>query len=192
MATEWYCTVQGNISGPHTAAEVRAQAGRGDLTPDSLLRRGTDSRWVRADSVSDLKFSVTPASQVQPQVHLVTMPPAAPDDHPTTENYSAPAKYPALAALAGWYRFLAVVSGLAAAAGVTFGAILANQINGSAGPGIVVMGGSVVWGVLSVVCLLALAEGIGLMRDVELTLREIRDRLPSSGGRRQRNAVEPN
>jgi hypothetical protein len=43
--------------------------------------------------------------------------------------------------------------------------------------GYAIAGGSVVWGLLTVGSLLAVAEGIRLMTDIGYTLRQIRDRL---------------
>ena len=109
--------------------------------------------------------AVTPAQHIQEQAAL-------PAPAPTT-----PMKYPAMSVIVGCYRLLAVICGLAAAIGVVIGGITASNY---AMIGVAVMIGSAVWGALTVVSLLALAEGISLMIDIEYALRQIRDRLPGS------------
>jgi hypothetical protein len=85
--------------------------------------------------------------------------------------------YPALDALTGWYRTLAVLNGVAAVVLVIVGVSISTQ-NGQ-GALLLIVGGAL-YGAVSVVTLLAAAEGIKLMIDVVANLRDIRDRLPPS------------
>ena len=91
--------------------------------------------------------------------------------------HAPPSKYPAMAVLSGWYKSLAVVCALASIVGVGYGLTLIDR-NGAVGFVIVI--GTLVWGALTVVSLLAFAEGIRLMIDIELALRQIRDRITES------------
>jgi hypothetical protein len=88
-------------------------------------------------------------------------------------------RYPALEALAGWYAFLAVVSGIAAAIGCLLGVRAAVRDTAAGVTAILV---SLVAGAVSVVTLLAFAEGIKLAIDVATDLRDIRERLSKGGG----------
>jgi hypothetical protein len=84
--------------------------------------------------------------------------------------------YPALDGLLGWYRTLAVLNGVAAVILVIVGiATLGQQVRAAL---LLIVGGGV-YGAVSVVTLLAAAEGIRLMIDVVANLRDIRDRLPA-------------
>jgi len=60
VATEWYCSIAGTISGPHLAGELQSLADRGELSPSDHIRRGKDGEWIRADSVKGLKFTERP------------------------------------------------------------------------------------------------------------------------------------
>lgn len=54
MAARWYVQVMGEAQGPFTGAQLRVKAQRGEISPDSLLRRGEDSDWVSAFRVKRL------------------------------------------------------------------------------------------------------------------------------------------
>lgn len=84
--------------------------------------------------------------------------------------------FPALRALSGWYRVAAVLSGTAAVIMVLIGLTLFST-NGAAASAVI--GCAIVFGIVSVISLLALSEGILLMLSVEKTLREIRERISS-------------
>jgi hypothetical protein len=213
VASEWYCNIQGNMSGPHTGSVLRDMVKAGILPPEGMLRRGVDGIWVRADSVGGLKFEqkvvantfriigpdrksgksreilITAESQDQAnrlaaEAGIVTG--TAHDAEvafleaqkqlgeqvvTVTQNR----KYPNLSLVANLYRYLAVVCVLAAGVGVVAGIVQANR-NQDVSVVIVIM--SLFGGVLSTISMLALAEGIELMVDIEDNLRQIRDKLP--------------
>ncbi len=84
-------------------------------------------------------------------------------------------KYESLKYLSALYRLAASFIGFAAC----FAAIAGLFIFSSSPPtAIAVIVGSIIFGVLFVITLLASAEGIRLMIDIAANLREIRDRLP--------------
>ena len=54
MAAEWFCQAAGHRYGPITSGELRRLADTGIVTPDTLVRKGADGRWVRAEKVQGL------------------------------------------------------------------------------------------------------------------------------------------
>lgn len=54
MAKEWYCRIAGQELGPFSAAQLRALAADGRLSPGDPLRRGVSGVWVPAASVKGL------------------------------------------------------------------------------------------------------------------------------------------
>ncbi len=71
MAAEWYYTVMGETIGPLSAAELRRHARDGRITYDSYVRKGTDGKWVTADSVRGL-WDKTRTENAAPQSAEVT------------------------------------------------------------------------------------------------------------------------
>ena len=60
MATEWFCLIEGAVTGPYTAAQLQTLAGDGQLPPDAQVRRSKNGEWVRADAVKGLRFAPKP------------------------------------------------------------------------------------------------------------------------------------
>jgi hypothetical protein len=54
MAAEWYYQIMGQQLGPILSAELRRLADTGTVTPDTLVRKGADGRWVCAEKVQGL------------------------------------------------------------------------------------------------------------------------------------------
>jgi hypothetical protein len=88
--------------------------------------------------------------------------------------------------MAGWYTFLAVVSGIAAGVGCILGLVAALRDTAA---GIIAIVVSLVLGAISVVTLLAFAEGIRLAIDLASDVREIRDRLAKGGAEQEAAAA---
>ena len=83
-------------------------------------------------------------------------------------------RYPALSRIAGVYRFLAVIWGLAGAVWVIVGLSKAAD---SPWEGWVIVVGALLIGILSVVTYLAIAEGVQLGIDIEKNTRSTVDLL---------------
>jgi len=84
--------------------------------------------------------------------------------------------YPALRVLAVWYRIIAFLSAGVALVATIWGLRLMGD-PGTRELGVLVVLAAVVWGAVSFVTLLALAEGIQLALDMASDLKEIRDDL---------------
>jgi len=54
MAAEWFYQVEGKQVGPVEPAELRRLATAGIVTPDTMVKRGVDGAWVRAETVKGL------------------------------------------------------------------------------------------------------------------------------------------
>lgn len=54
MAKDWYCRIAGQVIGPFSAAQLRALADEGRLSPGDPLRQGVSGVWVPAASVKGL------------------------------------------------------------------------------------------------------------------------------------------
>jgi hypothetical protein len=83
-------------------------------------------------------------------------------------------EYPALRALAVWYTVLAVLSGIAAGIGCLLGLAAFTRDNAT---GLTTTVAFLVAGAISIVTLLAFAEGIKLAINVATDVKEIRDRI---------------
>lgn len=67
MASEWY--IQGNdgkVEGPLMPSALKHLAEKGALKPESLVRKGTDGKWVRASGVKGI-FPEPPAHGTPPE-----------------------------------------------------------------------------------------------------------------------------
>ena len=62
MAVEWFCQVSGEQLGPLSARQLKTMAQRGQLTPDSQVRQGSNGKWVPAGRVKGL-FSSPDSSE---------------------------------------------------------------------------------------------------------------------------------
>lgn len=60
LATEWFCLIEGVVTGPYSSAELQTLAGDGQLPPDAQVRRNSNGEWVRADAVKGLRFAPKP------------------------------------------------------------------------------------------------------------------------------------
>lgn len=104
MAAEWFYLVVDQQFGPVSAVEIRALAAAGTITPDMLIRKGADGRWVCAAKVQGLfqlcgsrPTQAAPLFDVKPTggatVPLVEqkspVPPPLPADHIPTADASA-------------------------------------------------------------------------------------------------------
>jgi hypothetical protein len=98
--------------------------------------------------------------------------------HRTSEpRFSPESKYPALTTLAKCYQSLAIICGAVAAVTALGGlAVVGSENFGSA---LILVLVCIAWGLVSVITLLAISEGIRLMIDIEDVLRQIRERLPA-------------
>lgn len=65
MSEKWYYQIMGEVVGPLSADEVRAHAQNGLITPDTLVRKGAEGRWVTAHRVKGL-FDRKPATAPSP------------------------------------------------------------------------------------------------------------------------------
>ena len=99
-AANWFLKVGNQIHGPMSVAEVRQKAAAGLIGPATLIRKGTDGQWVRAETVQGLfqpwpataapwvegeAVSRAGASSVQPPPLPSPPPPQKPDRiHPAT------------------------------------------------------------------------------------------------------------
>lgn len=54
MTREWYFQTMGQEIGPLTAAELKSKVATGLIQPDTLIRRGTDGKWMFAGKVKGL------------------------------------------------------------------------------------------------------------------------------------------
>jgi hypothetical protein len=166
------------VIGPNAAQDNHWFGGGGGMRfrvrgVDRVSGRAVKPLVVEAPDERSALSAAAGAGMLVEGVEALPPPPPPPPPMPVAPTN----KYPAMAVLAGWYRFLAVVCGIAAVAGVIAGLAAVEK---NTGLGLALIAGSVVWGALAVVSLVALAEGIGLMTDIEATLRQIRDRLPRS------------
>jgi hypothetical protein len=54
MTREWYFQVMGQDVGPLTAAELKGKVSMGQIQPDTLVRKGSDGKWIFATNVKGL------------------------------------------------------------------------------------------------------------------------------------------
>ncbi len=54
MATDWRFSVNGVQHGPVTAEQLRTLARGAMFSPDDLVQKGADGKWVRAANVKGL------------------------------------------------------------------------------------------------------------------------------------------
>jgi hypothetical protein len=94
-------------------------------------------------------------------------------------------KYSALQTLAGWYVALAVLSGIGAGIGCLLGIVVATR-DGTVGSTMIIT--FLIAGAISVVALLAFAEGIRLAIDIATDLKEIRDQLSTASAKQSADA----
>lgn len=87
-------------------------------------------------------------------------------------------RYPAILALSAWCRSLAYICGGAGFVGVVIGLVMIAENRQRFAEGLAVALGSAFLGAATVVSLLAYAEGMVLMIDIEATLRRIARRPP--------------
>ncbi len=180
MAAEWFTRVGGVITGPHTPAALKALAACGALPPDGRVRRGPAGAWVRADGVTGLTFPDPPDAPDRPDDNDDDD--ESDDEEPADTSPFPRQRYPMLRTIATLARVFAGLCGLVAVVAAVYGLYLAatgNRIDIFFA--VSTMTGAGVWGVVTVIGFLVLAEGISLAIDVEHTLREIRDQ--GRGGR---------
>jgi hypothetical protein len=152
--------------GPFTLAEVAAglTAGKFSAGCELLLAEGQSygalTRATGWRSWRDFQLPGIPDTGVRVVLPLTTRPGR---------------RYPALHMLAVWYTMLAFVAGIVAAIGCIYLGIVV--LNRDAASGTTMLLTFMVGGAVSVITLLAIAEGIKLAIDVAADLREIRDRL---------------
>jgi hypothetical protein len=63
---EWYVMTDGRTYGPMSSAMLKRLADEGDVTVDSLVRRGAAGKWTPAYRVKGLDLSVGPAQRCPP------------------------------------------------------------------------------------------------------------------------------
>ena len=51
MAAEWYYQIMGQQLGPISPTELRALASTGAVTPETIVKKGVDGVWLRAERV---------------------------------------------------------------------------------------------------------------------------------------------
>ena len=49
MAIEWFYQVEGEVVGPASASRLKWLARSGDISSESLVKKGADGDWVYAD-----------------------------------------------------------------------------------------------------------------------------------------------
>ena len=54
MASDWYCNMSGDVSGPLTDVQLRELAAGGYLSPDDFVRKTAQGGWVSAGRVNGL------------------------------------------------------------------------------------------------------------------------------------------
>lgn len=63
MAKPWYFQVMGAEIGPLTSAELKEKVQIGQIQPDTLVRSGTDGKWIPADRWKGL----LPSKEIEPE-----------------------------------------------------------------------------------------------------------------------------
>ena len=88
MSAEWYYQSEGKGIGPVSSSVLRQKASSGEVEPNSLVRRGRNGHWVRAQRVKGLFNAVeqSPASGNLPACPVTVRAPAL------VESSRAPAK----------------------------------------------------------------------------------------------------
>lgn len=66
--TRWFIQLGEKCNGPFTSSQIRKLAAQSKITPDTLLRRETDSDYFPASRIQNLFNSVQPASVNEPAV----------------------------------------------------------------------------------------------------------------------------
>jgi hypothetical protein len=86
MTREWYFQAMGQELGPLSVAELKAKVASGLIQPDTLVRKGTEGKWVFGGNVKGL-FPEAPAADVPPpapaakpksSATMATVPPVKP------------------------------------------------------------------------------------------------------------------
>jgi len=54
MASKWYYKILGDIVGPVSSKDLRQKVSKGEITPDSEVRKGDDGEWIFAVKVYGL------------------------------------------------------------------------------------------------------------------------------------------
>ncbi len=80
-------------------------------------------------------------------------------------NPISESKYPALRTISGFYQFLAIIVGLGSALGLGYGIGLFNEYGKAAGTAIIIY--ALIMGLIGVITLLAISEGIKLFIQIE-------------------------
>ncbi len=83
MASNWFCKISGENIGPMSSKELKAMAEAGQLTPEHLVRRGKDGKWVPAIRVGGLFGAESEEDPPKKQVLNVT---PGDDSHRTPPN----------------------------------------------------------------------------------------------------------
>ena len=65
MAEQWFCHLEGRAVGPFAPRVVVEMAAAGQITPDTLVRKGTDGTWREASKVSGLAVHILPCEVSQ-------------------------------------------------------------------------------------------------------------------------------
>ncbi len=77
MTREWYFQAMGQEIGPLSAAEIKVKVANGQIQPDTLIRKGTEGKWVFGGLVKGL-FPTAPEKPVEPVAVPLTAAPKPP------------------------------------------------------------------------------------------------------------------
>jgi hypothetical protein len=173
----YYTLINGKITGPHLREHLYQERCRLRLPSSAFVRQGTSGEWVKVKSLMWLQVEEASIRDESSQMQ----PPAVQNEVVNSEvvktegvNVSA---YGALRSLAIFYQVAAHMSGICGLIGV-FAGITVAQTNGTLG--VIIVFVSILLGVIGIIILLAMSEGIRLLIEMQNTLCQIRDRLPIS------------
>ena len=97
MAVEWYCRLMGTEMGPFTSSQLIQMARSHQLTPQDVVKKGAEGKWVDAHRVKGL-FDVDASSAII----MANLPPELKKEAPPEQNQTndAPVSQPRPV---GWY-----------------------------------------------------------------------------------------
>jgi len=98
MPAEWYCRIAGEDFGPLTAAQMRALAAEGRLSPGDAVRQGKSGVWVPAGSVKGLLDHPTDTPHPPVSPPPLTAPPPPITEHLSRQDMASGRSRPLLRA----------------------------------------------------------------------------------------------
>ncbi|MEO2048863.1 MAG: DUF4339 domain-containing protein [Pirellulales bacterium] len=89
MSVEWYCRLMGAEMGPFTSSQLVQMARSHQLTPQDLVKKGTDGKWVDAYRVKRLFDEDTSSSII-----MANLPPELKKTAPLEQAKDTPESQP--------------------------------------------------------------------------------------------------